>query len=187
MAAGIRRIQARTSIGAYELMKKRETLLGRVRDQVGVASYSDVPNRVNAMLKEKEEMKKVNDSLSDKLAYLSSQSLKDSFEDINGLKVLVSYLKGSKRDSLLSLSDNLKTVHPNYLIVLIGEENGGLPIVVFSSKEAIDKGLLAGKVVKEVAACLGGSGGGRPDMASGAGKDASKVSEAINVAKGLVK
>ena len=187
VAAGIRRIQARTSSGAYELLKKREAVLARVRDQVGVASYSDVPTRINTLLKEKDEMRKLNESLSDKLAYLSSQSLKDSFEEINGLHVLASYLKGNKRESLLSLADNLKSSYSDYLIVLIGEENGGLPIVVVSSKAAIDKGLLAGKVVKEVATILGGSGGGRPDMASGAGKDDSKVDEAIKHAKGLIK
>ena len=187
VAAGIRRIQARTSAGAYELLKKREAVLSRVRDQVGVASYNDIPTRINTLLKEKEEMKKANEALSNKLAYLSSQSLKDSFEEINGLHVLVSYLKGNKRESLLSLADNLKSSFNDYLIVLIGEENGGLPVVVFSSKAAIDKGLLAGKVVKEVAVVLGGSGGGRPDMASGAGKDASKINTALETAKGLVK
>ena len=187
VAAGIRRIQARTSIGAYELVKRRENLLARSRDLVGVASYGDVPTRISTMLKEKEEMKKVNESLSDKLAYLSSQSLKDAFIESNGVHLLVSYLKGNKRDALLSLVDNLKTQYPDYLIVLIGEENGNLPIVVSSSKAAQEKGLLAGNVIRQVAQCLGGSGGGRPDMASGAGKDASKVNDAIELVKGLVK
>ena len=187
VAAGIRRIQARTSSGAYELIKKREALFARSRDLVGVASFSDVPSRINSMLKEKEELKKANESLSDRLAYLSSQSLKESFVETNGIHLLVSYLKGNKRESLLSLADNLKTLYNDYLIVLIGEENGGLPIVVCSSKAAIDKGLLAGNVVKQVATCLAGSGGGRPDMASGAGKDASKVGAAIELVKGLVK
>ena len=132
-------------------------------------------------------MKRVNESLSDKLAYLSSQSLKDAFIEGNGVHLLVSYLKGNKRDALLSLSDNLKTQYPDYLIVLIGEENGNLPIVVSSSKAAQEKGLLAGNVIRQVAQCLGGSGGGRPDMASGAGKDASKVDAAIELVKGLVK
>ena len=187
VAAGIRRIQARTSAGAYELIKKREAILSRVRDQVGVASYSDVPTRISTLLKEKEEMKKINESLSDKLAFLSSQSLKESFVEKGGIHLLVSYLKDSKRDALLSLVDNLKTVHPDYLIVLIGEDSGNLPIIVASSKAAIDKGLLAGNVIRQVAQVLGGSGGGRPDMASGAGKDPSKVGAAIELAKGLVK
>ena len=187
IAAGIRRIQGRTSIGAYELLKKREALFSRVKEQVGVASFNDVPTRVNSLLKEKDEMKKANESLADKLAYLSSQSLKDAFEEKEGLHIIVKYLKGNKRENLLSLCDNLKTVHPNYLIVLIGEENGGYPIVTVSSKAAIDKGLLAGNVVRQVAQVLGGSGGGRPDMASGAGRDASKMDEAINLVKGLLK
>ncbi len=187
VAAGIRRIQARTSAGAYELVKKRENLLARSRDLVGVASYQDVPNRISSLLKEKEEMKKTNESLSDKLAHLSSQSLKEKFEEINGLHVLVSYLKGNKRENLLSLVDNLKTIYPDYFILLIGEENGTLPLIASLSKAANEKGLLAGNVIKQVAAVLGGSGGGRPDMASGAGRDASKVEEALALAKGLVK
>ena len=187
VAAGIRRIQARTSIGAYELLKRRENVLARVRDQVGVASYTDVPTRVNTLLKEKDEMKKVNEAMADKLAYLSSQSLKEQFVEVNGVHLLVNYLKGNKRDALLSLVDNLKTVHNDYLIVLIGEENSTLPIVVASSKVAIEKGLLAGNVMKQVAQLLGGSGGGRPDMASGAGKDASKVGEVLGLVKGLIK
>lgn len=187
VAAGIRRIQARTSIGAYELLKKREALLARSRDLVGVASYADVPTRINTLLKEKENMKKVNESLSDKLAYLSSQSLKNSFEEINGINLLVTYLKDNKRSALLSLGDNLKQCHENYLIVLIGEENNAFPIVALASKTAIAKGLLAGNIVRSVAQILGGSGGGRPDMASGAGKDKNKIDEAIGSVKNLIK
>ena len=132
-------------------------------------------------------MKKVNESLADKLAYLSSQSLKEAFEEKAGLHVLVKYLKGNKRDDLASLADNLKTVYNDYLIVLIGEENGGYPIAVVSSKPAIDKGLKAGDIVRQAAQVLGGGGGGRPDMAFGAGRDGSKVEDAINLVKGLVK
>ena len=71
----------------------------------------------------------------------------------------------------------MKANKDNYLIALVGEENGGYPIVVAASKAANDKGLLAGKLVKDIATLLGGSGGGRPDLASGAGKDISKLSE----------
>ncbi len=187
VAAGIRRIQARTSIGAYELLKKRETLLARSRDLVGVASYADVPTRITTLLKEKDDIKKVNESLSDKLAYLSSQSLKNSFEEINGINLLAVYLKDNKRNALLSLADNLKQSHENYLIVLIGEENNAFPIVTLASKAAIAKGLLAGNIVRSVAQILGGSGGGRPDMASGAGKDKTKIDEAIASVKSLIK
>ena len=187
VAAGIRRIQARTSISAYELLKKRENILAHIRDSLSLTSYGDVANRVNAINKEKEEYRKLADTLSDKLAYISSKSLQNSFEEINGINLLVAFLKGNKRDNLLSLIDNLKTIHDNYLIALIGDDNGNLPVVVAASKKANEKGLQAGLIVKQIAQTLGGSGGGRPDMASGAGKDAKKVDEAIALVKGLIK
>ena len=187
VAAGIRRIQARTSIGAYELLKKREAVLAATRDKIGVASYSDVLSRINVMLKEKDEMKKLNDSLSRKLSYLSSQSLKNEFIEKDGINLLVSYQKGNKRDELLSLADNLKTVHEHYLIVLIGEEVNNIPVIALASKKAIEKGFMAGQIIKQVTNALGGNGGGRPDMASGSGKDASKINDAIELAKGLIK
>lgn len=187
VAAGIRRIQARTSISAYELLKKRENMLAHVRDSLSLTSYGDVANRVNAINKEKDEYKKLAENLSDKLAYISSKTLQNAFIEHNGVNLLVSFLKGNKRDNLLSLIDNLKTIHENYLIVLIGDDNGNLPVVVAASKTANEKGLQAGAIVKQVATILGGSGGGRPDMASGAGKDPSKIDEALATVRGLLK
>lgn len=182
VASGVRRIQARTSFGAYELLKRRENILARTRDQVGVLSYTDVNNRIATMIKEKDELKKNNESLSSKLAYLSSQNIKNNFKEINGLNVLVSYLKGNKRADLLSLIDNLKQDTPNYLIVLVGEENNTLPVVVSASLAANEKNLLAGNIVKLVTKELNGSGGGRNDLASGAGKNKDNIERALKVA-----
>ena len=187
VAAGVRRIQARTSQGAYELLKKREMILSRVRDTLGLASYQDVASKLNALITEKEGLKKLSESLNDKLAYLSSEAMKKEFEEVNGLMVLTKFLKDNKRNNLVSVCDNLKTQYPNSLIVLVGEENGGYPIVVSSSQEAIKRGLLAGKVVKELATILLGSGGGRPDLASGAGKDISNLEKAFQTVKEMVK
>ena len=185
IASGVRRIQARTSIGAYELLKKRELMLNNAKELVDAGSYFEVSQRIKAILKEKEELKKANETLQNKLAYLSSSSLKDEFVEKDGLHVLVKYLKDNSRDQLLSLLDNLKTIHKDYLICLIGNVDNNLPIVVNLSESAIKKGLMAGKLVKEVATILGGSGGGRPDLASGAGRNPDRIEEALNFIKGL--
>ncbi|MCR5506045.1 MAG: alanine--tRNA ligase, partial [Bacilli bacterium] len=187
VAAGIRRIQARTSYAAYELLKKKENQLNHVREQVNVLSNADIPTRINNIIKERDELKKQNESLADKLAYISSQSLKEGFEEINGLPVLINFLKGNKRDTLVNLIDNLKKDKEDYIIALIGEDNGIYPIVVACSKGAIAKGNMAGNLVRALAQGLGGSGGGKPDIASGAGKDASHMDEAIKNLKGMVK
>ena len=183
IAAGIRRIQARTSIGAYELLKKRENILNQSRDLLGIGSINDVPSKIKALQNDKDALRKENEALNQKLANAAGASLNNEFVEKNGLSVLVKFLKEQKRESLLKIIDSLKVNKDNYLIVLIGEENGGYPITVAASKKANDAGYLAGKLVKDIATLLGGSGGGRPDLASGAGKDISRLEEI----KGLIK
>ena len=101
--------------------------------------------------------------------------------------MLIKHLKGYKRSDLVSLSDNLKQAKPDYLIVLVGEENGGVPVLVVASEEAIKRGYKAGDLVKKIANELGGSGGGRPDSASGAGKSLARLNEAFINFKGSIK
>ena len=182
IAAGIRRIQARTSFGAYELLKKRENILNQARDLLGIGSISDVPNKLKALQAEKDVYRKESETLKQRLANATSGNLINEFVPKGDLVVLFKYLKEQKRDSLLKIVDSLKANKDNYLIALVGEENGGYPIVVAASKKANDQGYLAGKLVKDIATLLGGSGGGRPDLASGAGKDISRLEEA----KGLL-
>ena len=185
IASGVRRIQARTSIGAYELLKKRELMLNNAKELVDAGSYFEVSQRIKAILKEKEELKKNNEILQAKLAHLSSGSLKNEFVSKDGYNLLVKYLKDNSREQLLSLLDNLKSVHNDYLICLIGNVDNNLPIVIALSDSLIKKGLNAGKLVREVATILGGSGGGRPDLANGAGRNPDKIEEALNFVKGL--
>ena len=137
------------------------------------------------ILKFLKELKKNNEVLQAKLAHLSSSSIKNEFVEKDGYKLLIKYLKDNSRDQLLGLLDNLKTIYPDYLICLIGNVDNNLPIVVSLSDSLVKKGFMAGKLVKEVATILGGSGGGRPDLASGAGRNPDKIEEAINYIKGL--
>ena len=181
VAAGIRRIQTRTSFGAYELLKKRENVLSQSRDLLGIGSIYDVPSKIKGLQAEKDNYRKELETLKQKLANATSGNLANEFKEQDGLLVLFKYLKDQKRDSLLKIVDSLKANKDNYLIALIGEENGGYPVVVAASKAANDKGYLAGKLVKEIATLLGGSGGGRPDLALGAGKDIAKIEEAKNI------
>ena len=179
VAAGIRRIQARTSFGAYELIKRREAIYNETKKLLGVASLNEVNSRLSSLIAEKDNLKKENETISAKLASATSKSLNNEFKEKNGLAVFTKFMKGYKRSDLLSLIDNLKQGKDNYAIALVGEENGNYPIVVVLSKKAIDSGLKAGMIVRNMATLLGGSGGGKDEMASGAGKNNEKIEEAL--------
>ncbi len=186
VASGVRRIVARTSIGAYELLKKRENMLNQARNLLSASSISEVSTRINTLLNEKAELKKTVDSLNSKLASSEANSINSEFVKVGENEVLVKYLKDNNRNAIVSLIDKLKVSHPNSVVVLIGNDGASLSVVCSVNGNAL-KTNKAGDIVRSVANVLGASGGGRPDFASGAGKDASKVEEALKVAKDLIK
>ena len=104
----------------------------------------------------------------------------------NGVHLLAAYLNDTDRDGLMKRMDQLKTVYDDDVIVLIGGKDGNLPIVSHVSSLAQKEGIRAGDLVKAVSAILGGSGGGRPEMASGGGRDVSKIDEALAKVKELI-
>ncbi len=185
VASGVRRITARTSLGAYKLMKQREYMLNNAKNLVKASSYSEVNDRAKALINELDNVKVINNSLSNQLADLTSASLVNNFKDINGIKVLSSYLRSTNKDGLLSLIDKLKGKYPDYAICLMGEGNESFPIVIALGGKAKD--FMAGKLIREVANIVNGNGGGRPDMAQGSGKDKSMISEALNKFESLLK
>ncbi len=186
VASGVRRIVARTSIGAYELLKKRENMLVQARNSLNAGSISEVNVRLNTLINERNELKKQIESLSSKLAHSEALAINSEFVKVGDVEVLVKFIKDSGRNAIVSLLDNLKSTHRDSVMIIIGEEHGNLPVVCSVNGLAQQK-YRAGDIVKAVAGVLGGSGGGRPDFASGAGKDASKVNEAIEAARGLIK
>ena len=184
VASGVRRIVARTSFGAYELLKKRENILNQARNSLSLLSIYEVNSRINALLNEKAANRKEIESLRAKLANSEASNINNEFIVSGDFKILAKFFKDTPRNSLLSLSDSIKSNNKDYIIVLIGEENGSLPIVCSVNGTALNK-YKAGDILRNVANILGGSGGGRPDFASGAGKNKDHLEEALNYVRGL--
>ena len=188
VAAGVRRIQARTSTGAFELMKRREAILDNAKTLLNLTSYGEIYDRLKSILADRDLLKKNVETLTTKIGNAISQNLKSQFKEYDGVNLLCAFLKGTKRDSLLAIADSLKQGVKDYIIVLIGEENEtSLPISVSCGGEALAKGYKAGNIVRNVARNLGGSGGGKPDNANGAGKDKSLVEATISKIEELLK
>lgn len=186
IASGVRRIQARTGLKAYELLKKREALLADIQAMMKAGSYLEIQDRLKTLLHEKEVLALENHRLKEKEASFEAKQLENRFVMYNGVHLLAAYLNDTDRDGLMKRMDQLKTVYDDDVIVLIGGKDGNLPIVSHVSSLAQKEGIRAGDLVKAVSAILGGSGGGRPEMASGGGRDVSKIDEALAKVKELI-
>ena len=186
IASGVRRIQLRTGFEAYRLLKQKELMLLEQKVLLNANSINENNLRLKSLIKEKEDLRNQVKVLEEKQALLMSKSLMEEFGVFNGHHLLVKYLPNTNRASLIKIIDELKTKFDDGIIVLIGEENGNYPITCALTKEAMASGLKAGVIVKSVANLLLGSGGGRPDLATGAGKDLSKLSEVNDLVKKLI-
>ena len=182
IASGVRRIQGRSSLGAYALIKERQDALKQIIDSVGAYSTSDAINKIHTTLDELNKVNRKLTSLMDRISHSSASDALEQFVDLKGYKVLTKYVKGASLENLNSMGDDLKVKFSDYAILLIGGEGNSLPISVFIGGAALNKNM-AGNLVREVAKHLGGGGGGRPNMANGSGRDASKIESAIELFK----
>ena len=153
---------------------------------MGAKSLSEMPNRLSSILTESAETKKELLGLKDKMASMTAKNLKDEFKDIAGYKVLAKHFEGEENGGLIKLGDTLKTYFPDYVLVLAGGNADAIPLVVFVGGKALENNN-AGNLVRSLAGMLGGSGGGRPNMANGRGKDISKLNKALEDILGEIK
>ena len=84
------------------------------------------------------------------------------------------------------MSDKIREHAPDMVAVLAGVNDGKVGIAAGVAKDALKKGVHAGKLIREVAAIAGGGGGGRPDSATAGAKDASRLDEALSAAEKIV-
>lgn len=176
VAAGVRRIEAVTGLGAYELVKRMERTLKEIAKTVK-ADEANVVERVEKMTETLRENSKEIESLKTKITNYEAGSLNDAAEEINGVKVVIKTFKDKTAEELRQMVDSLKDKLGSCVVVLASGEDKAI-FAVGVTKDLIGKAK-AGNLVKEAAQIAGGNGGGRPDFAQAGGKDASKIEEAV--------
>ncbi|UKS55199.1 alanine--tRNA ligase [Exiguobacterium acetylicum] len=185
IGAGTRRIEAVTGAGAYRVMNQNLETLEQAASVLKTKT-TEVPVRIEALQQQLRETERANESLQAKLANIEAASLKNDVEEINGVRVLAKRVDVSDMDALRGMMDELKSSLGSAIIVLGSAQGEKVNLVASVSKDLIDQGYHAGKLIKEVATRCGGGGGGRPDMAQAGGKDASKLEEALAYASQYV-
>ncbi|MGG1515847.1 alanine--tRNA ligase [Paenibacillus oryzisoli] len=185
IGSGVRRIEAVTGRSAYEYLDGQLALL---KEAAGLlkSNITDVPKRVDLTLQQVKELSRENESLRGKLSRIEAGSLTDQVKKVGDVAVLAVQVNAADMDSLRNIVDEMKTKLGSAVIVLGAAAEDKVNLVAAVTPDLVAKGYHAGKIIKEVAGAVGGSGGGRPDMAQAGGKDASKLQAALASVEGLV-
>jgi alanyl-tRNA synthetase len=186
IGAGIRRIEAATGEAAYGLMNEQLNILKETAAKLKT-NIKDVPQRVDVLQNEMKQLQRENESLTTKLGNIEAGSLVSKVKDINGVPVLVAKVQGTDMNNLRNMADDLKQKLGSGIVVLGSPVEGKVNLIAGVTKDLMEKGFHAGKIIKEVATRCGGGGGGRPDMAQAGGKDPEKLDEALGYVEEWVK
>lgn len=178
VAAGVRRIEALTGMNAIAYMEEKENTIKNL-SHVLKCGEKDILNKVNAQISEMKAKDKEISELKKELASGSEEALLNNVKEINGVKLISGVVEDISGDALRDLGDKLRDKLVDGVVLLGSLNEGKVQFLAMASKGAIAKGVHSGKIIKEVAAVAGGSGGGRPDMAQAGGKLPEKIKEAI--------
>ncbi len=183
VAAGVRRIEAQTGSGAVALVKKLESDVRELSDllKAGPSELVSKTRKILAQLKDKErELEEL------KLKMASGSAVASSVRTIAGLSVHVQRTDGLDMNGMRALADQLRDKLKSGVVALgAATDDGKVSLLVVVTKDLSAK-IKAGDLIKVMAAEVGGTGGGRPEMAQAGGKDPSKLDAALEKVFGLV-
>ena len=176
-AAGVRRIEA---ISGDRALADYQRALATLRSAAGLLNTSE-NGVIDALERQFDTIKTLErqlDGLKRKAAGSQAGDLLADAKEVKGVRVLAARVNGFDREALRQMVDSLRQKLGSGVVVLASAEDGKVALITAVTKDLIPK-LHAGKIVQELAKLVGGSGGGRPDLAEAGGKDTSGVENAL--------
>ncbi|HNM38134.1 MAG TPA: DHHA1 domain-containing protein, partial [Anaerolineales bacterium] len=158
-AAGVRRIEAVTGRGAYELIQKRFKALKQTAGSLKT-SVDEVPARVDALQDEVSELKKELANLRAQSALSTFNSLLANVQTAKDVNVLGAEIPNADVDTLRSLADKFREKYPKNGAALFVSGN---TVIATVTEDVVKRGVKAGDLITGI----GGKGGGRPNLAQG--------------------
>ena len=185
ISAGVRRIEALTGNGLIKHFEEMEKLL----NEAAKAAKSDAHNltkKIHSLNDEIKSLSSENEKLKAKLANESVGDALDNVVEVKGVKLLATKVSDVDMNGLRNLGDQLKEKMGGGVVVIVSTTNDKANVIVMADNDAISKGAHAGNMIKEIAKCVGGGGGGRPNMAQAGGKNPAGADMAIEKAKEIL-
>lgn len=179
IGAGIRRITAKTSKGAFDYLEEQEQLLEQSAQLLKVQTKQDVPLKIEHLMTQLKETQKETESLQ---AKISNQLAEDKFkevQEVSGYRYLSFEAPVQNMNQLRQLADKWKQGDYSDVLVMGLKNEGKVNLLAAVKPETVKKGLKAGELIKTIAPIVGGGGGGRPDLAQAGGKNPELLTNAL--------
>jgi alanyl-tRNA synthetase len=177
VASGVRRIEAATGEGAWKILKKEEAEFRAVSDLVK-AKPGEVAEKVQRILKQQRDLEREYRALQVRIASGKTKDLISSVREVKGVRVLSTRVETKDPKSLRETADRLKDQIKSGIILLGAQGDGKVMLLCAVTPDLTGK-YPAQKLVKEIAQIVGGTGGGRADMAQAGGTKVDALPEAL--------
>jgi len=179
VAAGVRRIEATTGQGALETIRKHEKILDEIGAHLGARDGAAIERLEKLLAREKELEKKLR-AMEQKLAAgAGGAAAEEQVRQVGGVTVVTRKLDGVDPRTMREMADRMRQKHGSAVVALGSDLGEGKVALLVAVTPDLTAKIKAGDIIRNIAPIVGGSGGGRPDLAQAGGRDASKLDEAL--------
>lgn len=186
IGAGVRRIEAVTSLAAIQEYKIQENILKQVAANLKAGKFSNIVSRLQQFREEHKETLQQLSALRDKMNAQAAGQIFDHVETVGAYTVIAEHVPNRSMDDLRKIADEWKQKDASDILVLATSVDDKANLLIAVGQDAVKAGVKAGDLIKQVAPKIGGGGGGRPDMAQAGGKNPTGIEEALTFAKEII-
>ena len=183
IAAGTRRIEAVAGLRSFETVFRESERLRALAVKLN-SPMADVEKKLDALLTRSKELEKALKTASQKESADRARELAATAEFINGIPTIIANLGQMDGDTLQAIVDALKSRFQG-VVALAASEAGAVSLAAAVSPDFTSR-VQAGKLIQQIAAIVGGKGGGRPDSARGGGREPAKIDQALAQARARI-
>ncbi len=184
VAAGVRRIEAVTGIGALEHFQNQAEILRQVASKLNVGE-DGLLAQVEKLSQTAKQLEKELESQKRKGALSKVDELAGRVQLVKGIKVIAAEVQNVDREGFRQLVDTLRQKLGSGVVALGMAEDGKVALIAGVTKDLTAK-VHAGKLMQALAPMVGGKGGGRPDLAEAGGKDTTGLRVALESVPSLI-